>query len=154
MTTEAEGGAWIEVKNHHQFQHYRDRNPPWIKLYGSTFNDCAFTELPDASKLLLIGLWVLASRTRNHTPLKPKWITSQLSLTERLDLQPLVDAGFIIIHKRAASGLLTSRQQDVALSREEGEGQLQEEKSPEVIRNLVLESLRSSTGREAKTMPQ
>lgn len=49
------------VKNWKEFQHYRDRNPPWIKLHKKLIDDFDFHALPDASKALAPLLWILAS---------------------------------------------------------------------------------------------
>ena len=135
---------WIEVKNFTKFQHYRERRPPWIKLHGSVFDNYEFTELADATKLLLIGLWVLASRTDNRIPNKPKWIRGCLHLTERLNLAPLVEAGFITLHNDDASTPHAPRKQEPMIEKRREETQLHTEKNPEVIRKLVLESLGSS----------
>lgn len=137
---------WIEVKNFTKFQHYRERRPPWIKLHGSVFDNYEFTELADATKLLLIGLWVLASRTDNRIPNKPKWIRGCLHLTERLNLAPLVEAGFITLHSDDASTAHAARKHLPMIEKRESreETQPHTEENPEVIRKLLLESLGSS----------
>jgi hypothetical protein len=57
----------LQVRNWAKFQHYKDRNPPWIKLETSTFQNPEFAHLPAASKLLAICIWTLASRSSNGT---------------------------------------------------------------------------------------
>ena len=59
---------YLRVKNFDQFQHYKDRNPPWIKLYTTTADDYLFSSLPDATKAHLILIWLLASKTGNKLP--------------------------------------------------------------------------------------
>jgi hypothetical protein len=55
----------LRPKNWAKFQHYKDRRPPWIKLYRSLLDDRAFMCLPVASKALAPMLWLLASDDEN-----------------------------------------------------------------------------------------
>ena len=57
--------TYAEIKGWATFQHYRDRNPPWIKLHRSLLNDYEFSNLPLASKALAPLLWLLASETKD-----------------------------------------------------------------------------------------
>ena len=43
----------LKIKDWDKFQHYKDRNPPWIKLSTDTFQNYDFSRLQDASKLQL-----------------------------------------------------------------------------------------------------
>ena len=52
-------------KNWVDHQHYKDRNPPWIKLHRKLLNDRAFMCLPLASKALAPLLWLLAAETKD-----------------------------------------------------------------------------------------
>ena len=87
---------WFSVKNFEQFQHYKDRAPPWIKLYGELLDDYEFACLQDASKLHLISIWLLASRNNNRLPLDPEWVARRINATEKVDLDCLLGAGFIV----------------------------------------------------------
>jgi hypothetical protein len=89
---------WLSVKNFEKFQHYSHRNPPWIKLYNDVLADYAFTCLQDASRYHLIGIWLLASRTGNKIPYDAKWIEKQLQASIKVDLDALIDAGFLTLH--------------------------------------------------------
>lgn len=55
----------LRVKNWTRYQHYKDRCPPWIKLATDTFQNYEFSRLQDASKLLAICIWTLASRSKD-----------------------------------------------------------------------------------------
>ncbi len=88
----------LRVKNFERFQHYKDRNPIWIKLYLDLLNDYAFAQLSNSNKWIYIGLLLLASRTGNAIPNDERWITERLSLgNEGLNLQPFLDAGFVML---------------------------------------------------------
>lgn len=93
---------YITVKNWTRFQHYKDRNPPWIKLATDTFQDYEFACLQDASKLLALCIWTLAARYKDpklgHVPADLTWIKSQCGLGEMVQpehMQELIDKGFI-----------------------------------------------------------
>ena len=95
--------GYLEVKNWKQFQHYRDRDPQWIKLYRKVLADYEFSRLQDASKLLLICIWLLASEDREHrgrVPNDPEWIARRAGIAGPVDLQPLIDAGFLLLARR------------------------------------------------------
>jgi hypothetical protein len=95
--------GWLEVKNWKQFQHYRDRDPTWIKLYRKVLADYEFSRLQDASKLLLICIWLLASEDAEHkgrVPNDPEWIARRSGLSGPVDMQPLIDAGFLLLARR------------------------------------------------------
>lgn len=109
---------YFSIKNWETFQHYTSRNPPWIKLYHSLLDDYEYGCLQDASKLLLISLFMLASRTGNKIPLDHKWIKQKAMLTIEPDLKPLLDAGFIN-YNGDASKLLAICKQDASPIREE-----------------------------------
>lgn len=85
------------VKNFEKFQHYKDRNPPWIKLYNEVLEDYTFGSLPDASKAHLLAIWLLASRTGNKLPFDADWIAKRINATEAVNLTLLAEAGFIVI---------------------------------------------------------
>lgn len=93
----------LTVKNWDKFQHYKDRNPPWIKLYTDTFHRRDFNRLPDDSKLLAICIWTLAAReascAKGSIPLDLDWIKMQCGLGSTVtesSLQVLISQGFLL----------------------------------------------------------
>lgn len=126
----------FSVKNFEKFQHYKDRAPPWIKLYNGLLEDYDFGGLPDASKMHLIAIWLLASRSENKIPYDPKWVSNRINATEPVDLDLLARRGFILIIQeevQPASDALAGR-----LPRGEREGQDQNiEKRKENSRSVA-----------------
>jgi hypothetical protein len=51
------------ARNWREFQHYKDRNPPWIRLHRKLLDDKDFQRLPVASRALAPMLWLLASES-------------------------------------------------------------------------------------------
>lgn len=86
---------YLAVKNFAQFQHYKDRRPPWIKLYQEVLDDYAFTQLPDAARGQLMMIWLIASRTDNKIPNDPQWIARAIQASGPLEMDALLEAGFL-----------------------------------------------------------
>ena len=49
------------IKNFEKFQHFKDRSPPWIKLYRDILDDPDWHELDPESAKVLVMLWLIAS---------------------------------------------------------------------------------------------
>jgi len=86
---------YLEIVNWSEYQHYTNRNPPWIKLHNRILDCYEYGCLQDDSKLLLISLYLLASRTENKIPSDPEWIKSKAMLKAKINLKPLIDSEFI-----------------------------------------------------------
>ena len=86
---------FFRVTNWDQYQHYKDRDPTWIKLYARLLDDYGFATLPDNSKWHLIGIFLLASKQGNRIPGDPRWVRKKIAARTRVDLQALLAAGFI-----------------------------------------------------------
>ncbi|GIZ54060.1 hypothetical protein [Noviherbaspirillum aridicola] len=85
----------LAVKNWKDFQHYGQRNPPWIKLHRAVIDDYGFCSLSDAAKGHLMLLWLYASQNNGKVPADVPFLEKKLSITG-LDLCSLVDRGFLI----------------------------------------------------------
>jgi hypothetical protein len=87
-------------KNWNKFQHYKDRQPPWIKLHKSILDDKEFMRLPIASKALAPLLWLLASESKDGVfdasidELKFRLRMSEKELKD--GLKPLIDNGMFL----------------------------------------------------------
>ena len=91
---------YFSVKNWLKYQHYKNRNPPWIKLYKTLLTDYEFCGLPDASKFHYIGIMLLAAREGNEIPYDPEWVRQQIAASSKVDLDILKDAGLLLILER------------------------------------------------------
>src|SRR5258708_502836 len=118
----------FSVRNFEKFQHYKDRSPPWIKLYNELLDDYDFGKLPDASKMHLIAIWLLASRSDNKIPYDSVWIGRRINATEPINLNLLLEAGFIKLNQQIEEmGQIASTMLAKRLSREEREGETEGE---------------------------
>jgi len=86
----------LKVKNWEEFQHYKDRSPPWIKLHRDLLRNYDFIKLSDKSKLHLMLIWLLASQMDNKIPADPKFIKLQIGVNEEIDFKELIGNGFLI----------------------------------------------------------
>lgn len=119
----------FSVKNFEKFQHYKDRAPPWIKLYNGLLEDYEFGGLPDASKMHLIAIWLLASRSDNKIPYDPKWVSNRINATEPVDLALLAKGGFIIVDQGEDQNAIEPLAECLTREREEGEAEKRESKA-------------------------
>jgi len=81
----------MRIKNWEKFQHFKDRRPPWIKLYRDILDDFDWFNLdPDASKTLIM-LWLIASEDNNKSGELPdiKTICFRLRIEENKLIQQL-----------------------------------------------------------------
>ena len=101
---------YLRVKNWTEFQHYKDRNPPWIKLHRTLLDDYEFSRLQDASKAHLILIWLFASQKNGRVPEDPAFLKKKLGLEKEPNLKVLVDHG-LLIPEQVASELLSDCKQ-------------------------------------------
>lgn len=85
------------IKNWSTYQHYSDRNPPWIKLHNNILTSKTWVCLDDASKALAVAIMLLAARTDNRIPADPEYIKRVCYLDTTPNLEKLVHVDFIEI---------------------------------------------------------
>ncbi len=83
------------VKNLEKYQHYKDRDPKWVKLYYSILDDEAFIFLSEIDRCRYMTCLVLASRTNNKIPADPIYLRKVMRLDKNPDLTPLLSCGLL-----------------------------------------------------------
>lgn len=58
----------LRIKNWHQFQHFKDRRPPWVKLYRDLLDDMEWHDLDPKAAKVLVMLWLIASESDGVLP--------------------------------------------------------------------------------------
>lgn len=91
--------GYLSIPDWTEFQHYKDRSPPWIKLHNQLLENYEFECLPDASKAHLLCIWLLASRTNNKINPDPKWIGRRIGANSEIDIDLLVSSGFLVFNQ-------------------------------------------------------
>lgn len=81
-----------------QFQHYKKRNPPWIKLHRDLLDDYQFHCLPVASRALAPCLWLIASESVSGD-IEYDLVTLSFRLRQTKEeieqaIKPLLESGF------------------------------------------------------------
>lgn len=85
----------LHIKNWEKFQHYKDRNPPWIKLHFELLTSRDWVSLDDASRVLAIACMLIASRNGGVIPDDPDYLKRVAYLNTDPDLTPLILCGFL-----------------------------------------------------------
>lgn len=99
------------------FQHYKDRNPPWIRLHKTLLDNYEFQQLPVASRALAPMLWLLASDSKDGvfdgsiTKLAFRLRQTEKEITAAL--KPLIDNGFFFQVQSASKALAECKQDAV-----------------------------------------
>jgi hypothetical protein len=86
---------YISIKNWEKYQHYANRNPPWIKLYHALLDDYDYGRLSDENKLLYLTFLMLAAKTDNNIPCDVEWIKHKSMIKGKINLDFLLTCGFI-----------------------------------------------------------
>lgn len=58
----------LRIKDWHKFQHFRDRKPPWIKLYRDLLDDVEWHDLDPKAAKALVMIWLIASENDGELP--------------------------------------------------------------------------------------
>jgi uncharacterized phage protein (TIGR02220 family) len=100
---------YLRIKNWAEFQHYKDRNPPWIKLHRALLDNYEFCSLQDAQKAHLVMIWIHASQNDGLVPKDAEFLQQKLSI-KKLDLDVLIAKGFLIPEQDASKALADCKQ--------------------------------------------
>lgn len=83
------------IKNLEKYQHYKDRDPKWIKLYYSILDDEAFIFLSEIDRCRYMTCLILASRNNNKIPADPAYLKKVMRLDKNPDLTALLSCGLL-----------------------------------------------------------
>lgn len=110
-----------KIKNWEKYQHYKDRNPPWIKLHVEILASEDWVTLADASKLLMVVCMIVAARNNGVIEGNPDYIKRVAYLDKRPDLTPLIECGFL--EEVLADASESKQPQAIARPEKEAEGE-------------------------------
>lgn len=69
---------YLSVCNLGKYQHYKQRNPPWVKMYREVWTDYTLRACSVSERLLFLGLTTLGMELKNEIPNDPKYLTARL----------------------------------------------------------------------------
>jgi hypothetical protein len=72
----------MKIKNWAKFQHFKDRKPPWVKLYRDVLDDMEWYELDPLASKVLVMCWLIASEDEGKLP-TAKTLAFRLRMTEK-----------------------------------------------------------------------
>ena len=72
----------MQIKHWKKFQHFKDRKPPWIKLYRDVLDDLEWYELDPLASKVLVMCWLIASEDDGRLP-PTKTLAFRLRMTEK-----------------------------------------------------------------------
>jgi len=72
----------MRIKNWDTYQHYKDRKPPWIKLYRDILDDPEWHELSGDDAKSLVMLWLIASESTDGSIPNIKTLSFRLRIKE------------------------------------------------------------------------
>lgn len=89
--------TFIQIVNWATHQHYKDRNPPWIKLHRELLTSETWVSSSNDDRVLAIAIMMLASECGNKIPANARYIQRRAYLDKEPDLSGLIALNFIEI---------------------------------------------------------
>lgn len=88
----------LRVRNWAKYQHYKDRNPPWIKLHFAMLSSKDWVMMNDSERVLAVACMLIASQS--DTPdgsfdADPDYIKRVAYLSSTPDFNSLIKLGFL-----------------------------------------------------------
>jgi hypothetical protein len=115
----------MKIKNWSKFQHFKDRKPPWVKLYRDLLDDIEWHELDPMSAKVLCMLWLIASEDDGNVP-ELKTLSFRLRLPLKTTKECLSKLNHWLIHDDInmisdgyqSDGLETERETELEIEKE------------------------------------
>jgi hypothetical protein len=108
---------WIVVRNWERFQHYKDREPVWIKLYLELRSSDEWRQLTLSARGLLVCLWIEYAAAQGV--LRASDLPSRVAQKNlRHSLESLQEAGFIEVSASKPLAFARSREKEKEKERE------------------------------------
>jgi hypothetical protein len=126
----------MKIKNWSKFQHFKDRKPPWVKLYRELLDDIEWHLLdPKAAKVLTM-LWLIASEFDGNLP-DNKTLAFRLRFSEKDTKEAVSKLSHWLIQDDIKT--ISERYQDDSLERET-ERETEKEEETEVDKPISTKS--------------
>jgi len=120
----------LKIRNWRRYQHYTNRNPPWIKLHGDLLTSRDWVSASDSERVLAIACMLIAAKTGDDDgtfDADPEYLQRAAYLNTLPDLKPLINRGFLEVVQADASKTLADASKTLADARIEGETEGEEE---------------------------
>ena len=120
----------LRIRNWENFQHYKDRCPPWIKLHFEILSSEDWVKASDKTKLLMVVCMLVASRNDGEVPHDPEYLKRVGQLNHEPDLSTLLSGDKPWLQASASATVQASASLR-ALARGESESESEESQSRE-----------------------
>jgi uncharacterized phage protein (TIGR02220 family) len=139
----------MKVKDWDKFQHFKDRNPVWIKLYRTLLDDIEWHRLSGDDAKHLVMLWLLASERKGYIP-DVKEVAFRLRITETKAKQTLTKLSHWL--DLSDIGLIQEEEDDCSLEKRRERDREEKRKKRErlLLAKNALEYLNSKAGKNFK----
>jgi uncharacterized phage protein (TIGR02220 family) len=139
----------MKIKDWDQFQHFKDRNPIWIKLYRTLLDNIEWHKLSGDDAKALVMIWLLASEKNGELP-EVKEIAFRLRMTESKTKQIVTKLSHWLI--MSDNSLISDGDQNDALEKRRERDREEKKKKREqlVVAKNALEYLNSEAGKNFK----
>lgn len=87
------GELWIVIPKWRKFQHYNDRNPPWIKVYTDLLDNPNYRQLGSFHRALLHDIWLMYAASQCELPASPAYLSQRLGLPTEAEMRNRRKAG-------------------------------------------------------------
>jgi hypothetical protein len=125
------------VRNWSEYQHYKDRNPPWIKLHYSMLSSEDWVLLDDRSRVLAIACMLIASRNNGEVPGNPEFLKRVAYLNTKPNFKPLIECGFLEVASGCKQMLADARPETETETETEGEKETEARKRAVFVKPTV-----------------
>jgi len=88
-----------QIKNWSEYQHYKNRNPQWIKLHASLLSSEDWVVLDDASRVLAVACMLIAAKTDNEIDTSEqggRYMQRVAYLNSEPNFKALISCGFLV----------------------------------------------------------
>src|SRR5690606_12913977 len=130
---EGKSHMMCKIRNWEHFQHYKDRNPPWVKLHFSLLTSQDWVMLDDTSRVLAIACMLVASRNEGMIDCSLKglsYLRRVAYLNSQPDVNPLIECGFLEVASGCKRMLADARPETETETETEGDSLPREELLP------------------------
>lgn len=85
----------LRVVKWEEYQHYKDRNPVWVKIYTELLDRPSWLSLSDIARAQIVGCWMLAAKRGNALPVSPATLRVLIGSNAPVRLKELIEGGWL-----------------------------------------------------------
>lgn len=113
---------YLRIKKWKDWQHYKDREPPWVKMHAKLLQDSAFMELGELEQWQLARIWLIASWSSRFTRDEHGRLVPVVAYDERTIRRAIASLKRVPLAKFVAQGwLIEVAEEDLVDKDDDGE---------------------------------